>query len=407
LQPNTEFAIRDYNFAGKTDGSERGLFALAKGAMRTVTGLIGRVNKNRYAISTPTATIGIRGTGGRIEILNDGSTLVNGTSGIWTLSNPAGTIDVPAGVSARAPRTPNQPPQQTSEQPKAGPAQPPAPPVFKAGDQRTSTGEPASLCGTGITLTGICPPMAVNPNPPLLTGSGYHVSYAYGAMAVTGAPASGINSSPAATATFDAVGHMTQFSGGLNSAAFTGTHMEFGTSGGLVAWGRWIGPATVVDGSPGPGPVAGFNPGANQGYHYVVGLPATGMPTTGSASFTFLGATKPTGTDGSFAPGTFSGTMSVNFGPSTGTVNLTASLAFSGFAYNFTTSSVSYTNTAFTGTMTGTASGAVPAAYTCSGGCTATVNGAFLGAGAAYAGYAYRMPTGPTQSVVGAAVFKK
>jgi hypothetical protein len=249
--------------------------------------------------------------------------------------------------------------------------------------------------------------MAVNPNPPLLTGSGYHVSYAYGAMAVTGAPASGINSSPAATATFDAVGHMTQFSGGLNSAAFTGTHMEFGTSGGLVAWGRWIGPATVVDGSPGPGPVAGFNPGANQGYHYVVGLPATGMPTTGSASFTFLGATKPTGTDGSFAPGTFSGTMSVNFGPSTGTVNLTASLAFSGFAYNFTTSSVSYTNTAFTGTMTGTASGAVPAAYTCSGGCTATVNGAFLGAGAAYAGYAYRMPTGPTQSVVGAAVFKK
>jgi hypothetical protein len=57
--------------------------------------------------------------------------------------------------------------------------------------------------------------------------------------------------------------------------------------------------------------------------------------------------------------------------------------------------------------MAATASGAVPGAYGCSGGCTANVNGAFFGAGAAYAGYAYRMPTGPTQSITGAAVFKK
>src|SRR5689334_21071855 len=76
LQPNSEFAIKDYNFEGKTDGSERGFFALARGAMRTVTGLIGRVNRNRYQVATPTATIGIRGTGGLISVLNDGSTLV-------------------------------------------------------------------------------------------------------------------------------------------------------------------------------------------------------------------------------------------------------------------------------------------------------------------------------------------
>src|SRR4051812_21385648 len=106
LQPNTEFAIKDYNFEGKTDGSERGIFGLAKGAMRAVTGLIGRVNKKQYAIVTPTATIGIRGTGGLIEVQIDGSTLVRGTSGIWTLSNPAGTIDIPAGFSGRAPTTP-------------------------------------------------------------------------------------------------------------------------------------------------------------------------------------------------------------------------------------------------------------------------------------------------------------
>src|SRR5882672_7370285 len=33
LQPNTEFSIKDYNFDGKTDGSERGFFSLARGAM--------------------------------------------------------------------------------------------------------------------------------------------------------------------------------------------------------------------------------------------------------------------------------------------------------------------------------------------------------------------------------------
>src|SRR3954467_15208535 len=48
LQPNSEFAIKDYNFEGKTDGSERGGKNIARGAMRTVTGLIGRGNRNRY-----------------------------------------------------------------------------------------------------------------------------------------------------------------------------------------------------------------------------------------------------------------------------------------------------------------------------------------------------------------------
>src|SRR3954470_10333405 len=110
LQPNSEFAIKDYNFEGKTDGSERGFFSLARGAMRTVTGLIGRVNRNRYQVSTPTATIGIRGTGGLISIGTDGSTLVTGTSGIWTITNPMGTIDVPAGSTGQAPAATDQPP---------------------------------------------------------------------------------------------------------------------------------------------------------------------------------------------------------------------------------------------------------------------------------------------------------
>src|SRR5712691_12224676 len=95
LQPNTEFDINEYRYSGKTDGTESALFGLFKGAMRTVTGFVGRANKSRYRIITATATIGIRGTGGLIQVNNDGSTLVIGTSGIWTLSNKGGTIDIP------------------------------------------------------------------------------------------------------------------------------------------------------------------------------------------------------------------------------------------------------------------------------------------------------------------------
>src|SRR3954467_4619767 len=167
LQPQTDFAISEYNYSGKNDGSERGFFGLVRGAMRTVTGAVGRVNRNSYRIVTPTATVGIRGTGGVIQVLQDGSTLVIGTSGIWSLTNPAGSIDVPAGVSGRAPSTPNEPPRETTTQPTAGPAQlpPPKPPEFKQGEDEEA------LAGTDIVVL---------PKPityvPLVSGAGYRVS---------------------------------------------------------------------------------------------------------------------------------------------------------------------------------------------------------------------------------------
>jgi hypothetical protein len=387
LQPNTEFAIKDYNFDGKTDGSERGIFALARGAMRTVTGLIGRVNRNRYQVSTPTATIGIRGTGGLIAIGTDGSTLVTGTSGIWTLTNPAGTIDVPAGTVGKAPSAPNQPPQQTSDKITSGPPQPPATttPPYAQADNRSSTGSSASLA---------------NPNPPLVTGPGYHVSYAFGST--TASPANGVASSGSlANATFDATGQMTAFTAS-NSATFTGTHQEFGTAGGVLAWGRWT------------GPVAGSNSGnfsANEGYHYVVGIPATAMPMTGSAVFTFIGATKPTGMLVALTPGTFTGTLTVtNWATGSLTAGGTVSFASpSAFSYTFSgTGSFSPGAAAFTATAGGmTFNPSAPAGYQCSGGCTAAINGAFFGAGASYAGFAYQITGIGNQPISGTAAFKQ
>lgn len=63
LSPNTRFYVERYLFNGKNDGNETGFFSLFKGTFRTVSGLIGKgANKDAYKVSTPTATIGIRGT---------------------------------------------------------------------------------------------------------------------------------------------------------------------------------------------------------------------------------------------------------------------------------------------------------------------------------------------------------
>jgi hypothetical protein len=63
LRPGTLLRLDEFAYSGQADGSERSLFTLFKGGFRTVTGAIGRLHsRERYAVRTPTATIGIRGT---------------------------------------------------------------------------------------------------------------------------------------------------------------------------------------------------------------------------------------------------------------------------------------------------------------------------------------------------------
>lgn len=94
VRPETSLRIEEYKFANKEDGTERGFFSLLKGGFRSITGLIGRGNKDNYGIRTPSATIGIRGTDhetihlttalpnlpeGTYNKVNAGATVVNGT----------------------------------------------------------------------------------------------------------------------------------------------------------------------------------------------------------------------------------------------------------------------------------------------------------------------------------------
>ena len=59
IRPNTDMTFDAYRYNGKEDGTENALVSLLNGGFRTITGVIGRSNKQNYQIKTDTATIGI------------------------------------------------------------------------------------------------------------------------------------------------------------------------------------------------------------------------------------------------------------------------------------------------------------------------------------------------------------
>ena len=59
VRPNTEFRLESYRYAPKAAASSsESVLAVMKGGLRIVTGLMGKVNREGYAVNTPTATIG-------------------------------------------------------------------------------------------------------------------------------------------------------------------------------------------------------------------------------------------------------------------------------------------------------------------------------------------------------------
>jgi len=103
LNENTQFRITAYRF--KQDEPKKDLFSfdLLKGALRSVTSLFARRSPNAYAMRTPQATIGIRGTdfmlytgspgfgqviSGSIGASNGGGTGVFGAGSTFSMPGP-------------------------------------------------------------------------------------------------------------------------------------------------------------------------------------------------------------------------------------------------------------------------------------------------------------------------------
>jgi hypothetical protein len=160
LQPNSELDIvkYDYQQAGKKDQM---LFKLAAGGMRALTGSIGKKDHSAYALDTPVATIGIRGTESETVIddavdVSTGSAPVYNhvTEGSISVTNAAGETILGQGQSSVT-TTPNSPtvqvpslPQKVTNQLSNTPSPKTAPDADKAFDKPAAS----SKSGTYATV---------------------------------------------------------------------------------------------------------------------------------------------------------------------------------------------------------------------------------------------------------------
>lgn len=204
LQPTTEFRIDSYEYSKQPTGQEKGFFSLLKGGMRTITGLIGRSNRDNYKVTTSVATIGIRGTEYTAGFNAGGDELLVHTGeGLVEVCNSTGCVLLAAGESGSVPGK-NAKPTRTDTRPQLPPAQPDpnVMPVFSTGD----------------ILGGLLVPTSPMPT----TGSATY-STILNASAVTetgGVWTPGTLSSASITANFATLSVSTTLAGTVNSQSF-------------------------------------------------------------------------------------------------------------------------------------------------------------------------------------------
>lgn len=373
LRPDTTFRIEEFNYAGRQDGAERAIFNLIAGGMRTVTGLVGRINQKNYEVRTPTSTIGIRGTNYNIVQCDaacsnpDGSRAAPGTyggvyDGSINVGNQAGErtfgndeFFFVAGPNAQ-PQSLIAPPsflgdrlagmQRSAQQAASGgsggtassdattssglsadgraqstPA-PPTPPVFVSTETRTSSGTLAVVSGTlPFTHALISADIASNPFEGSADLNGANIAN----MVFSGSGASQTLKSVKIESTTSP----TNQNGGSGTVGPGGT-TDIGYGSAVDAhWGRWVDPTITTSGGTTNVPAGGL--------HYLYSSMITPAEVISAKSGTFsynvnIGGTSPTdqtGAVGSF----FSGSVGVNF---------TTRVATSGFSWSVGGSTYSF-----------------------------------------------------------------
>lgn len=352
LQPNSQFRIDNYSFNGKPDGSEKGFFSLLKGGLRTITGWVGRTNRDNYKVTTTVATIGIRGTEYTVNYGN--SITVTTGEGVIEICNAAGCLILNSGETAYVPNNATQP---TMIDKKVD--LPPPPPEearpFSVAENTNSSGSSTVIAGESTGNTLIMLGLGDSGDGIEVVGAAGPATFSGTALTYIGLPASGY-----ATAT------------GTASGNWDGT----------IGWGTWSS-GDEFDGS---------STSSYTDIHYILGLPTPSTEISslsGSVNFSLLGATAPSYSISS--PGTImSGSLTADFTNST--VNW--SLGLSGGSYTSITGSGVISSSVIGGTATFATS-------TASG----SFSGLFVGSNASRAGLTYEIDSGTHGTVWGAAAF--
>lgn len=112
MRPNTRLRVAEFRAEG--DDLDTQVLSLLRGSFRSITGWIGKHNPDRYKITTPTATIGVRGTDHEPSYLAEDDEAVNADTAYGTydkvnegasyIESEGGRVEVLTSQSAFAPR---------------------------------------------------------------------------------------------------------------------------------------------------------------------------------------------------------------------------------------------------------------------------------------------------------------
>ena len=90
LEVDTVFTVDDYEFDGAGGAADTTIMTMARGTMRTLTGVIGDDPADIYEMNTPFASIGVRGTEYAVVVEPNGNVRVFVFDGSVSVSPPAG-----------------------------------------------------------------------------------------------------------------------------------------------------------------------------------------------------------------------------------------------------------------------------------------------------------------------------
>lgn len=361
LQPNSEFRLDAYQFAGKADGSERGFFSLLKGGLRTLTGLIGRANRDSYRLTTAVATIGIRGTEFTVNYLDSESISVSTGEGRIEVCNEVGCVVLAGGESAvvtgrDAPRLTFLPPVLSPPQPHEQRMQP----VLAMGDA---------------------------PLPALPAGGSYTFVYSgfrTDSSLLYDGPIGDV------TAGFDDAGALVKVLDGGGDHDLASPVVAGGFSlDGVIGWGRWSSGAGLLD-------------GASESFgnlHYLIGKASTAGDLAALGSFTatygIVGSSFPTDQNGNVGAAP-SGSLQASFSAGAiSALSLNMNVPINGNVHVLNSGSWSPSgDSGFSMDLSGASA-------------FGSAKGFFAGSGASHAGIGYQFQTMSYDTVTGVVVLKR
>jgi hypothetical protein len=191
------------------------------------------------------------------------------------------------------------------------------------------------------------------------------------------------------TIVLDGTGNLTSFLDTFEGTVSVGSSTSISSGNdGVIAWGRWANGSTAG--------AASFNTMSPSELHYVVGIAPTAMPTSGSATYSMIGATPPSSAESVTVN---SSSLTINFGSLSG--------AFHGsFTVNGTALQTLAGGAGFSVGSGGTLSGGGCMTGACVGG-NISLQGILAGAGAARAGMAYVLNPSFTSGAHGVIAYKK